>query len=223
MSYDDDMIATATDLEGLLRDVDLATAALATSRSVPVDVRRLVDRFDESIRADAPLSLAGDPYLTTMLFAAAFRAERALHQKDAEQRRRELRIALEQFRHALRDLLAARPFDADAPIREVLARLVEAVSLPQRDIAELLGVSTRQLQRWLGHDGGTPSGDDEARIRVVGQIVNQLRHTFTAPGVLAWFRRRHPVLGVRPVDWLADPMRYPELVAAATGSRAMTG
>lgn len=217
------LTTTATDLEVLLHDVDRAAVALATARSVPVEVRALVDRFGETIRVDAPLSLAGDPYLTTMLFAAAFRSERALRRRDAEERRRELRIALEQFRHALRDLLSSRPFDADAPVRDVLARTVEAVSAPQRDLAGLLGVSTRQLQRWLSSDGPSPAGDDEARIRVLGQIVNQLRHVFTGPGVLAWFHRRHPVMGARPADWLQDPLRYPELIAAAAGSRAMTG
>lgn len=216
------LTTTATDLEGLLREVEAATASLASSRSVPADVRRLVDGFGDRIRADAPLSLAGDPYLTTMLFAAAFRSERAMRNKEAETRRRELRIALEQFRHALRDLVSSRPFDADAPVLDVLARTVEAVSVPQRDLAALLGVSTRQLQRWLGAEGATPSGDDESRIRVVGQIVNQLRHVFTGPGVMAWFYRRHPVLGARPVDWLPDPVRYPDLVGAAAGARAMT-
>ncbi|BBY58280.1 hypothetical protein MSAR_14160 [Mycolicibacterium sarraceniae] len=68
---------------------------------------------------------------------------------------------------------------------------------------------------------GTPLGA-LTRIRMVGQLVNQLRHTFTGPGVIAWFYRCHPTLGERPVDLLDDPLRYPEVLSAATVSRAMT-
>ncbi len=84
-------------------------------------------------------------------------------------------------------------------------------------------MSTRQLQRWLSKDGPQPTADDEARIRIVGRLVNQLRHSFTGPGVLAWFYREHPVLHVIPVKWLDDPLRYPELVRAAAAARTMAG
>jgi hypothetical protein len=216
-------VTTTADLEGLLAEVNDATTELRAAPTVPPAVEALVDSLARRLRADAPLRLAADPYLTTMLFAAALRAEKALRHDSSEQQRRHLRVALEQFRHALRDIVANRPFDADAPVRDVLSRTVTTVSVPQHDIAELLGVSTRQLQRWLAPDGPAPAGDDEARVRVVGQLVNQLRHTFTGPGTLTWFYRRHPVLGVKPIALLDDPMRYPELVSAATASRAMTG
>ena len=70
--------------------------------------------------------------------------------------------------------------------------------------------------------GTEPAGDDSGRIRAVGRIVNQLRHTFTGPGVLAWFHRQHPLLGQPPVDLLDDPLRYPEVFRAAAAARAMT-
>jgi hypothetical protein len=53
-------------------------------------------------------------------------------------------------------------------------------------------------------------------------VVNQLRHAFTGPGVVAWFTRKHPVLGRRPIELLNDPLRYPQLLGAATAARAMT-
>lgn len=81
----------------------------------------------------------------------------------------------------------------------------------------------RQLQRWLAAHGSEPAGAEAARIRVVARLVNQLRHTFTGPGVLAWFSRKHPMLGEAPAALLDDPMRYPELVSVATASRAMPG
>ncbi|MGH3524498.1 MAG: hypothetical protein ACRDU4_17155, partial [Mycobacterium sp.] len=87
---------------------------------------------------------------------------------------------------------------------------------------DLLGVSVRQLQRWLADDGPEPAADDAARIRVVGQVVNQLRHSFTGPGAVAWFDREHPVLGRRPIELLDDPLAYPRLREAAAAARAMT-
>ncbi|CAN5873843.1 hypothetical protein BH23ACT8_BH23ACT8_02130 [soil metagenome] len=57
----------------------------------------------------------------------------------------------------------------------------------------------------------------------MAQLVNQLRHAFTGPGVLAWFNRNHAVLGVKPTAWLDDPLRYPALLGAATAARTMTG
>jgi hypothetical protein len=216
-------VTTTAELERLLDDVDRATVALRSSPIVPPSVEALADSFARRLHAEAPLTLTADPYLTTMLFAAALRAEKALRHDNPERQRRDLRVALEQVRHVLRDIVGNRPFDADAPVRDVLARTVSTVSAPQQELAELLGVSTRQVQRWLAPGGPAPAGDDEARVRVVGQLVNQLRHAFTGPGTLAWFRRRHPVLGVKPVAWLDEPTRYPALVSAASATRAMTG
>lgn len=223
MSYTSDVQATDETLSALLEHVDAATRALQMSAIVPDEVAALIDSFDLVLHAETPLRLVADPYLTTMLFAAAFRAEKALRHDDAETRRRDLRIALEQFHQALRDIVSNRPFATDTPVRGVLANAVAAVSMPQREFAELLGVSTRQLQRWLAADGPVPAGDDEARIRIVAQLVNQLRHAFTGPGVLAWFNRKHPVLGVKPMARLGDPLGYPELLRAASGARSMSG
>ncbi|HEX2284723.1 MAG TPA: hypothetical protein VHI10_07860, partial [Mycobacterium sp.] len=163
-----------------------------------------------------------DPYLTAALWEAAYRAEKALRHEDAVERRHDVRIALEQFRQALRDLTEEQPYAVDAPIRDVLAKTVDTLNAPQKDVADLLGVSVRQLQRWLAEGGSEPAAADAGRIRAVGRVVNQLRHTFTGPGVLTWFHRRHPVLGRRPVELLDDPLQYPEVIRAAKAARAMS-
>jgi hypothetical protein len=217
------MTTTDVDWSELLVRVNDATKTLHRSATVPEAVAQLVDSFDLALHASAPMHLQADPYIAMTLFAAAFRAEKALRHDDPEAQRRDLRIALEQFRQALRDIVSNRPVSADAPVRDVLAFTVAALSVPQKDIAELLAVSTRQLQRWLSKDGPQPTADDEARIRIVGQLVNQLRHSFTGPGVLAWFYREHPVLHVIPAKWLDDPLRYPALVRSAAAARAMAG
>jgi hypothetical protein len=185
-------------------------------------VAQLIDSFESTLGAATPLQLEADPYLTTTLWAAAFRAEKALRHDDDVQKRRDVRVALEQFRHALRDIVEGRPYDDGAPVRDVLIKTVDAVGVPQKTLAELLGVSVRQLQRWLAPGGSEPAADDAARIRAVGKVVNQLRHSFTGPGVVAWFDREHPVLKSRPIELLDDPLCYPELFGAATAVRSTT-
>jgi uncharacterized protein (DUF2384 family) len=216
------MITTAAELRDLLGEVNDATTLLQRSKTVPERVIGFIDCFESTLGAATPSRLEGDPYLTSALWAAAFRAQKALRHDNPQKQRRDLRIALEQFRQSLRDIVENQPYNADAPIRDVLARTVETVAAPQKTLAELLGVSVRKLQRWLAADGPEPAADDAARIRVVGQVINQLRHTFTGPGTVGWFYRRHPVLGQPPIDLLDDPLRYPKLLGAATGARAMT-
>ncbi|QZA18704.1 hypothetical protein K3U93_05860 [Mycobacterium malmoense] len=216
------MSTTEPDLGALLGRVDQATKLLQRSKTVPGEVGQLVDSFERTLGAATPLRLEADPYLTTTLWAAAYSAEKALRHDNKERQRRDVRIALEQFRHALRDIVENRPYADDVPIRDVLTRTAEVLAAPQKTLADLLGVSVRQLQRWLAQDGAEPAADDAARIRAVGQLVNQLRHSFTGPGVVAWFYRDHPVLGRRPIDLLDDPLCYPRLLNAATAARAMT-
>jgi uncharacterized protein (DUF2384 family) len=216
------MVTTGIKLQDLLDGVNEATKMLQRSKTVPDDVSRLIDSFESELDAATPLRLEADPYLTATLWAAAFRADKALRHHDDAARRRGVRIALEQFRQALRDIVDNQPYNDDAPIHDVLARTASVLAAPQKTLADLLGVSVRQLQRWLAADGPEPAADDAARIRVVGNVVNQLRHAFTGPGVVAWFERKHPVLKKRPIDLLADPLRYPEVMGAAVAARGMT-
>jgi hypothetical protein len=226
MSYTCDMttteVAAASKLNTLLDRVNTATKLLQRSTTVPDDVAQLVDSFERTLGAATPLQLDADPYLMTTLWAAAFRAEKALRHDDPQQQRRDVRIALEQFRHALRDIVENRSYNDNAAVRDVLSKTADILAAPQKTLAELLGVSTRQLQRWLAHDGTEPTADDAARIRIVGQLVNQLRHSFTGPGVVSWFDRENPELGQQPIKLLDDPLRYPALLGAATATRAMT-
>jgi uncharacterized protein (DUF2384 family) len=216
------MITTAVQLRDLLDEVNEATTLFQRSETVPEQVVGLIDGLESALGAATPSRLQADPYLTSALWAAAFRAQKGLRRENVDEQRRDVRIALEQFRHALRDIVENAPFDDGAPVRDVLARTVETLAAPQKTLADLLGVSVRQLQRWLADDGPEPAADDAARIRAVGQVVNQLRHTFTGPGVVAWFYRRHPTLGRRPIELLDDPLRYPQVLSAANAARAMT-
>lgn len=214
------MTTTEVGLAPLLAQVNAATQLLAASPEVPPEVAELIDSLDN--RLGTPQPIDADAYLTNTLWLAAFRAEKALRHDNPDDARRDVRIALEQVRQALRDIVDRRPYSDDVPINEVLDATMAILDAPQTAAAELFGVSVRQLQRWLAPGGTQPAGLDAARVRIVAQITNQLRHTFTGPGVLAWFTREHPMLGRAPIDMLADPTTYPDVLAAATAARAMT-
>ena len=53
----------------------------------------------------------------------------------------------------LREIAENQAYNDNAPVREVLAKTVDALAAPQKTLADLLGVSVRQLQRWLVPDG----------------------------------------------------------------------
>jgi hypothetical protein len=130
------MITTAPELQDLLVGVNDATKLLRRSKTVPAEVAELIDSFGS-------LRLEADPYLTATLWAAAYGAEKALRHDNQDERRRDVRIALEQFRQALRDIVENRRYNDDVPIRDVLFRTAEVLAAPQKTLAELLGVSVR--------------------------------------------------------------------------------
>ena len=101
LSYTNDMVTT--DLPGLLADVNDATKVLRRSRTVPDEVVGLIDSFGSALEA-APARQEADPYLAATLWEAAYRAEKALRHENAAEQRRDVRVALEQFRQALRDI-----------------------------------------------------------------------------------------------------------------------
>lgn len=217
------MNATAdVDLSGLLREVNEATALLQRSATVPDQVVEVLDDFAAALGAAALSRSGADPRQTEALAQAALHAQKGLRADNDNERRREVRVAFEQFRQVLRDVVDNQPYAEDSAVRDVLARTVETLAAPQKTAAELLGVSVRQLQRWLADEGPEPAGKDAARIRVVGQLVNQLRHAFTGPGAVAWFTRPHPLLGRPPIELLTDPLEYPQLISAATAARVQT-
>ncbi|MCW2655328.1 MAG: hypothetical protein JWR32_6304 [Mycobacterium sp.] len=94
------------------------------SVGVALNLAQLIDSFESTLGAATPLQLEADPYLTTTLWAGAFRAEEALRHDNHQQPRRDVRVALEH--HAFRDIVESRPYDDGAPVRDVLIKTADA-------------------------------------------------------------------------------------------------
>jgi transcriptional regulator with XRE-family HTH domain len=166
-------------------------------------------------------ALAGDPYLAENAFAGAARAAAALLGSDEREMRSDTRLALEQVRQALRDIMEARPVDEDAEPAQVAAWLEENLGLSQQQLAELVGSSARTWQRWL--TGTQPDPEQLVRLRRIARLAMHLRHALTGPGVARWFIRPHPLLKAgtgRPIDLLDDPEGYQKLLVLASGLRS---
>lgn len=219
------MSATAFDLRDpslLAHELGEANRRLARETETPASVVGLVEEVADAIGAGDDSALAVvNPWLWIRVQGAALRAQAALREDDP-QRRRRLRLALEQIRFLFARIAEREPIGEDRPASDV-ARWLEATlpSVAQPRKAELLGVGLRTYQRWISErEATTPSSEDERRLRVVARIVSQLRHSLTAPGVVEWFEHpRADLDDAAPTTVLDDPDRLEALLAAAAASR----
>jgi uncharacterized protein (DUF2384 family) len=203
--------------------LEAAQHAMATARDVPSEVEQLIDRVADQLDGSLPrwATEGVDPYLGQALLAAALAGEKGLRADNDDDRRRRVRLALERMRQALRDLIDESVAGEDRDIKQVTRWVTGVVGLPYAELAPLLGVSPRTLQRWLAQDGSRPEGMDEARVRMVARTVAHLRHVFTGPGTAKWFLRPHPDLeGRPPLQLLDDPLNLPVLTRLASRTRS---
>lgn len=204
-----------TDAGALFELASTVGEHLETSRdltSVAKQVRVLADAIPRTRESLSEI----DPYLSSAMLAAVVQALRA----DEDDRRGDLRVAIEQIRQALRDMLDEQPvWRGGAKHAAVWLR---AHGLSTRDLAELLDVGESTVRRWSSTEDDTaPTGDNELRVLILAKAVNHLRHAMTARGAMQWLQRPHPVLnGERPIDHLDDPDAYRQLVHLASGTRS---
>jgi hypothetical protein len=130
-------------------------------------------------------------------------------------------MELEAIRHVLRDLLQEeQPESLRREGRELIGLLEQWLpSVSVAELADLLGLSVRQLQR-KRHDD-SPAG---AREQLVARLVAILRHAWTDAGVIAWFSRSRVDLGgKKPRELLGDPAHEQDLLIAARTGRVQGG
>lgn len=199
-----------------------ANRRLAREIETPPSIIGLVEDIADAIAAgDSEEVATVNPWLWIRLQSAALRAQSSLREDDP-QRRRQLRVALEQMRFLFARIAEREPIGEDRPAADVAGWLdLKLASVSQPRKADLLGVSPRTYQRWISdREATTPSGEDERRLRVVARIVNQLRHSLTGPGVVDWFDHpRADLDGATPTEILNDPDKLELLLAAAAASR----
>lgn len=207
-----DFWAGAPSLFELATSVGESLSRSATTEDVAKHVRLLADGIPDSPDAFSEV----DPYLRTALLTAVIQALRA----DEDEKRPELRIAIERVRQALRDMLDEHPVWRSGP--KHAAVWLRSQGLPIKDLADVLDASDTTVRRWASADDETaPSGDKALRVMVVAKVVNHLRHAMTPTGAMQWLLRPHPALDDRrPVDELKDPEAYRLLVHLASGTRS---
>jgi hypothetical protein len=201
-------------------EIGSANQRLAREAEVPASIRALVADLADALDDSDPDELGADPYLLLDVQRTVTRALRAAAEEDPLVERRAVRLALEHLRFLFARLAEGAPVSEDRPAKEVARWLATRLDVPQRALAELVGVHERTFQRWTSDtEASAPSGDDARRLRVVAQLAAQLRFALTGPGVVAWFGRPRDELGGPPADLLDDPDELTDLRRAARAAR----
>jgi len=129
-------------------------------------------------------------------------------------------MEMEAVRHIIRDVLDEQPPIELRDAGNVVVLLEEWLpGLTVAQLAELLGLSERQLQR-RRREGGNSTH----RAQLLTRLVAILRRSWTDQGVAAWFHRPQSELrGSKPIDLLDDPANERNLLMAARAGRVQGG
>jgi len=196
---------------------------LAAERTIPADIAEEVGRLAGAVEETRIRRWeAIDPYHAVIVLHSALSAQRALEDPDSPHARDQLRVALESIRQSLAAIAEREPVSDERTPTEILRWLAAHSEVSQERLAGLLGVSSRQLQRWLSSsETAAPEGEDARRVRLVARVANQLRFVLTPAGAIAWFDWPRSDLDARaPRDLLDDPAGEPVLSAIAAAMRS---
>jgi transcriptional regulator with XRE-family HTH domain len=218
------MTATASRIFDLTRPQESAerlwrlNMELAEQPAVTAEVRDRARSFLEAMeRSDLGAWDEIDPRHALLAHRAGMAALAALDRDDRDG----LRMALDGLTQALDAIAEGEPVSDARSGKELVQFLAAVTEASQARLAELLGVSLRQFQRWLSPiERAKPEGDDLRKVRAVARIVNQLRFSLTPAGAVDWFWWRLPGRRTAPVDLLADPAQLPELLRQASSLRS---
>ncbi|HEY1508852.1 MAG TPA: hypothetical protein VGF93_07630 [Solirubrobacteraceae bacterium] len=218
-----DTITDLSDPAAAAREIQRLNDRLAGERTVPPAIAAAVREIASGIE-DTNLRRweTIDPTHAVIVLRSAVSAQRALEQPDSAAARDQLRVALESIRQSLAAIAEREPVSGERTPKEIVQWLAARTEVPQTRLAELLGVSARQLQRWLSTaQSSQPEGDDARRVRLVARIVNQLRFALTPAGTVEWFGWVRSDLGSRaPAELLDDPIEEPRLLMVAGAMRS---
>jgi hypothetical protein len=220
----DPAVDVISDPAGTARDIALINDTLAADAVISGEIVESVYAIASSVGATRtdPRWEAVDPYLQIVVQGSAVQAQDALRHPEERHARDQLRIALESMRQGFAAIAENEPVGDDRSPKEIARWLADTAEVPQSRLAELLGVSLRQFQRWISPQGKSePEGDEARRLRAVARILNQLRFSLTPAGAVEWFTWPHDRLdGRRPLDVLNEPDALPDLTAIAGSMRS---
>lgn len=130
-------------------------------------------------------------------------------------------LAMEAVRHVFRDAADEQrpgPATCTSTLTADLERWLPSISTAQ--LAELLGVTPKTLQRWRMAE--EPVSND--RLLLVHRLTAILARSWTPAGVLAWFDRGRDALGgLAPRTLLDDPTQQGALLELALSGRRTQG
>lgn len=130
----------------------------------------------------------------------------------------QLLVRLERIRHVVRDALDEHVGGIAGNLSLVLDDVERWLPhVPDRVIADLVGIDRRTLARWRHQSDRPPS----RTLRVFARLVAILRHNWDEQGIVEWFQRPRRELGGRkPMTLLDDPLAEPLLISAARSGRS---
>ena len=131
-----------------------------------------------------------------------------------------LLLNTEAIRHLLRDAVDGHVRGCEDNVGGMVQQLTQWLPrVSQAELAQLMGISIRQFQRWTTSDAA-PS----RRAQLVARLIAILRRSWTPEGVVAWFYRPRPSMNSQaPIDVLGDPAYEQELLLAVRHGRAQHG
>lgn len=218
-----DAIADLSQPETAAAEIQRLNDRLSTEQAITADigdaVRELVAGVDQT---NLRRWEAIDPHHAVIVLHSAVSAQRALEDPDSSAARDQLRIALESIRQSLAAIAEREPVSDERTPKQIVQWLAARTEVSQPTLAQLLGVSARQLQRWLSEgEAVQPEGEDARRVRVIARVVNQLRFVLTPAGTIDWFGWPRADLDQRrPLDLLDDPAEEPTLAMIAGAMRS---
>jgi uncharacterized protein (DUF2384 family) len=218
-----DTIADLRDPATAATEIQRLNDQLAGEREIPGPIAAAVREIAAGIdRTNLQRWEAIDPRHAVIVLHSALSAQRAIEEPASPAARDQLRIALESLRQSLAAIAEREPVSDERSPKELVHWLAARTEVPQTKLAELLGVSARQLQRWLSAtEKAQPEGEEARKVRVVARVVNQLRFALTPAGTIDWFGwPRSDLDRRRPVDLLGDPAEEPTLLTLASAMRS---
>jgi DNA-binding transcriptional regulator YiaG len=220
-----DRLTTIDELSHELREwraaLDAAVGDLSADLTDEAYQQRIKDTVERLVQVDGELHKADfDPEWIAEFRGLLLDSLRAIQNERPLDAFDKLLLNIEAMRHLLRDALDGHVEGSEEDIATVVRQLQQWLPrASQPELAGLMGISTRQYQRW-----GQMRSEPTRRAQIVARLIAVLRRSWTDAGVVAWFYRPRPELDDRaPIDVLDDVAYEQALFRAVRQGRAQHG